>query len=155
MGPLHGPKHGTIAWPQAWDHCMAPNMGPLHGPKHGTIAWPQTWDLTNPPPWEGVIACFPKNFRFDLYVNLGSTFSWSWWINQIWSIDTYVFLNILHQRKVGKRHFQMPAFGRGQLMTWPICSGVLSKILELFNEIQGFEMSRVNVFDHILVRLSL
>ena len=37
-------KHGTTAWPQAWDHCVAPNMGPLRGPKHGTTAWPQTWD---------------------------------------------------------------------------------------------------------------
>ena len=40
-------------WPQAWDHCVAPNMGPLRGPKHGTTAWPQTWDLTNTPSMGG------------------------------------------------------------------------------------------------------
>ena len=49
-----GPKHGTTAWPEAWDHCVAPNMGPLRGPKHGTRQMP--------PPWEGGNAFFPKNF---------------------------------------------------------------------------------------------
>ena len=31
----NGPKHGTTAWPQAWDHCVAPNMGPENTPSMG------------------------------------------------------------------------------------------------------------------------
>ena len=35
MGPLRGSKHGTTAWPQTWDHCVAPNMGPENTPSMG------------------------------------------------------------------------------------------------------------------------
>ena len=59
---MRGPKYGTTAWPQAWDHCVAPNMGPLRGPKHGTTAWPQAWDLTNTPSMGGGQCVFSEEF---------------------------------------------------------------------------------------------